>query len=240
MIHPFVPLSVRGAIWYQGESNGGEGISYYQKMKALIQGWRTVFKQPDMSFYYVQLADFRSSDPNNPAGGDGWAQIRDAQRKALDIPRTGMAVIIDIGDARDIHPRNKQDVGDRLARWALNRDYGKDIVPSGPLYKSVEREGAKMRVRFDHVGTGLMIAEKTGLEPPKPLPDPQIKWIAVAGEDKAWHWARIAIDGETLLVWSDEVPEPVAVRYCFTMNPVGPKLYNKEGLPASPFRTDDW
>jgi len=134
MIHPLAPYGVRGAIWYQGESNGGEGETYFHKMQALIQGWRKVWGQ-DMGFYFVQLANFRA--PNNkPEGGDGWAKLREAQRKALTIPHTGMAVATDIGNARDIHPRNKQDVGSRLAQWALHQTYKRnDIVPSGPLYK---------------------------------------------------------------------------------------------------------
>ena len=134
MIHPLTPFAMRGAIWYQGESNGKEGISYYYKTKALTSGWRSKFENPELSFYFVQLANYQK-DSGKPAGGTGYALIREAQRKCLEIPSTGMAVIIDIGESRNIHPKNKQDVGLRLALWALAKNYGQDIVYSGPLYK---------------------------------------------------------------------------------------------------------
>ncbi len=152
----------------------------------------------------------------------------------------GMAVAIDIGDARDIHPRNKQDVGFRLARWALADVYGKETVVSGPLYKSHQVEGNKIRIAFDHVGSGLMVGEKNGLAPTKQMADGKLKWFAIAGTDQKWHWAQAVIYGNTIVVTSDQVPEPVAVRYAFAMNPAGANLYNREGLPASPFRTDNW
>jgi len=240
MIHPLAPFGLKGAIWYQGESNGGEGITYYHKMKALIAGWRTVWDQGDFPFYFVQLANFQQPN-DNPAGGDGWARLREAQCKTLEVPQTGMAVIIDIGEARDIHPRNKQDVGSRLAQWALHQAYDKkDLVPSGPLFREQKIEDGKIRILFDHVGNGLMVGEKTGLEPTKELPDGKLKRFAVAGEDKKWHWADATIDGDTIVVSCEAVPKPVAVRYAYSMNPEGANLYNKEGLPASPFRTDAW
>ncbi len=239
MVHPLEPFAMRGAIWYQGESNGGEGESYYHKTKALVNGWRELFN-PELAFYWVQLADFRQPN-DNPAGGDGWAKIREAQRKALTIPHTGMAVITDIGEANDIHPRNKQDVGWRLAQWALHQTYDrKDLVPSGPLYKCCKVEKDAIRITFDNVGSGLMVGEKTGLEPSKEVSDGQLKRFAIAGADKQWHWAEATIDGDTVVVKCPDVPEPVAVRYAYTMNPAGSNLYNKEGIPASPFRTDDW
>jgi len=239
MIAPVVPYAIRGAIWYQGEANNGEGVTYFQKMKALIAGWRQLWGEGDFPFYYVQLANFQKSDPNNPAGGDGYATVREAQFQALSIPNTGMAVAIDLGEAGDIHPKNKQDVGKRLALWALSRDYGKkDLVVSGPLYKSFAVEGNKIRVSFDYVGGGLIVGEKNGLEPAKEVAGGKLKWFAIAGEDKVWHWADAVIDGRTVLVSCPEVAKPVAVRYAFAMNPEGANLYNKEGLPASPFRTD--
>lgn len=241
MIYPLIPYAIRGAIWYQGESNGGEGITYLQKMKALIGGWRQMWKQGDFPFYHVQLANWQISNPSNPAGGDGWAKLREAQLQSISqIPNTGMAVITDIGDAADIHPKNKQDVGDRLARWALAKDYKKDVLVSGPLYKGVKVEGNKIRISFDNVGSGLMLGEKTGIEPTKEVKDGKLKWVAVAGEDKVWYWADAVIDGETIVVSSEKVAAPVAVRYAFVMNPAGANLYNKEGMPASPFRTDSW
>jgi sialate O-acetylesterase len=152
-----------------------------------------------------------------------------------------MAVIIDIGMSGDIHPKNKQDVGKRLAAWALAKDYGKQIVYSGPLYKKCTVEGNKIRIEFDSAGSGLMSGEKSGLDPVKPAAaDAKIKWISIAGEDKKFYWADAVIDGNTLVVSSEKVPNPVAVRYAFAMNPQGANLYNKEGLPASPFRTDSW
>ncbi len=239
MVRHLAPFAMRGGIWYQGESNGDEGESYYHKKQALINGWRELFN-PELAFYWVQLANWQQPN-DNPAGGDGWAKIREAQRKALTIPHTGMAVIIDIGEADDIHPRNKQDVGWRLAQWALNQTYGrKDFVPSGPLFKSFMVEDGAIRITFDNVGKGLMIGEKTGLEPTKEVPNGELKRFAVAGEDQQWHWAEATIDGDTVVVKSPEVPKPVAVRYAFSMNPVGANLYNKAGIPASPFRTDDW
>jgi len=239
MIHPLAPFAMRGAIWYQGESNGGEGESYYHKTQALVNGWRELFN-PDLAFYWVQLADFQNPN-DNPAGGDGWAKLREAQRKALTIKHTGMAVITDIGQANDIHPRNKQDVGWRLAQWALNQTYGKqDLVPCGPLYKSHKVEGGAIRLAFDHVGSGLMVGLKEGLEPTKQVEGGKLGRFAIAGADQQWHWAEATIDGADIVVKSSEVADPVAVRYAYTMNPTGANLYNKEGIPASPFRTDDW
>ncbi|HEY3325244.1 MAG TPA: sialate O-acetylesterase [Planctomycetota bacterium] len=239
-ISPLVPYAIRGALWYQGESNGGEGDSYVHKTRALVGGWRQLWGQGDFSFYWVQLANFQKSDPNRPEMGDGWARVREAELNALSIPNTGMAVIIDIGDANDIHPRNKQDVGKRLALWALAKDYGKTLVYSGPLYQKSAVEGNKMRITFDSVGSGLMLGEKKGLEPVVEAKDAKLKWVSIAGEDKKFYWADAVIDGKTLLVSSEKVPTPVAVRYAFGMNPEGANLYNKEGIPASPFRTDKW
>ena len=239
MILPLVPYAMRGGIWYQGESNGGEGITYHHKKMALVNGWRKLFN-PDLAFYWVQLADFRKSN-DKPEGGDGWAKLRDAQRTSLGIKNTGMAVIHDIGNARDIHPKNKQDVGWRLAQWALHQNYGKkDLVPTGPLYKSLKAEGSKIRLSFDHVGKGLMVGKKAGLNPTEEDKGGKLGRFAVAGEDKVWHWADAVIDGENVVVSSKDVAKPVAVRYGFTMNPRGANLYNKDGIPASPFRTDNW
>jgi sialate O-acetylesterase len=211
-------------------------------MKALVQGWRSTWGQGDFPFYLVQLANFRA--PNTvPAGGDGYARLREAQLKTMrEVPKTGMAVIIDIGEAGDIHPQNKFDVGHRLALWALAKDYGKqDLVHSGPIYKEMKVEDGKIRVLFEHTGSGLMAAKKESPQSNKP---PQVveklESFAIAGEDKKWVWANAIIDGDTVVVSSPEVENPVAVRYAFSMNPAKANLYNKEGLPASPFRTDTW
>ena len=235
MINPLAPYAMRGGIWYQGESNGNEGISYHHKKTALINGWRKLFN-PDLAFYWVQLADFRESN-EKPEGGDGWAKLRDAQRTSLNIDNTGMAVIHDIGNAKDIHPRNKQDVGWRLSQWALNQNYGRDdLVPAGPLYKSHMVENNTIRLTFDHVGKGLMVGKKEGLAPTTEDKGGTLGRFAVSGDDKIWHWGDAVIDGENVVVSSKDVPKPVAVRYGYTMNPRGANLYNKDGIPASPFR----
>ncbi|MFZ4397241.1 MAG: sialate O-acetylesterase [Kiritimatiellia bacterium] len=243
MIHPLVRFPIKGALWYQGESNGGEGETYYHKMRALVGGWRKVWNQGDFPFYFVQLASFQNAN-DNPAGGDGWAKLREAQTRSLGMTNTGMAVILDtvpLKSAGDIHPRNKSDVGQRLARWALNRDYGqKDLVVSGPLYKSMKVEGNKIRLSFDYVGSGLMVGAKEGRAPAAEVKDGTLKRFAIAGADRKWVWAEAVIDGQSVVVSSGAVPEPVAVRYAFSMNPDGANLYNREGLPASPFRTDNW
>ncbi|MDA1265095.1 MAG: sialate O-acetylesterase [Planctomycetota bacterium] len=239
MVHGLAPFSVRGAIWYQGESNAGDGLRYADLKRALVRGWRSVFEDEALSFYWVQLANFQN--PSEAPAGGGWGPVREGQRLALDLPHTGMATIIDIGQANDIHPRNKQDVGERLARWALRDHYGQpDLVPCGPLYAGQSVEGAKVRVRFSQVGSGLMIGKKAGLTPTEEDPAGSLGRFAIAGADKQWHWAEARIDGDTVLVWSEAVPAPVAVRYAYESNPVGAKLYNREGLPASPFRTDRW
>jgi sialate O-acetylesterase len=240
MIYPVVPFGIKGALWYQGESNGGEGDEYYSKMRALIGGWRKVWGQGDFPFYFVQLANFEK-DRNEPQGGDGWARVRMAQTKSLQVPHTGMAVIIDVGEAGDIHPKNKFDVGERLALWALHHDYGKkDVVPSGPIFKAATVEGGKIRVSFDYAANGLIVGKKEGRKPVEAVADGKLARFAIAGEDKKWVWADAVIDGAAVIVSSPEVPKPVAVRYAFSMNPEGANLYNKEGLPASPFRSDEW
>jgi sialate O-acetylesterase len=239
MIHPLVPFAMRGAIWYQGESNGSEGRTYYQKMQGLIRGWRHVWGQGDFPFYFVQLANY-TQDRNTPEGADGYAKVRDAQRQSLEIPNTGMAVIIDIGETRDIHPKNKQDVGTRLAHWALAKDYKKDVVASGPLYKSHKVQGQNIHITFDYADGGLMVGKKEGLAPTAMAANTPLARFAIAGKDRKWHWADAKIDGDAVVVSSSAVTNPVAVRYAFSANPLGANLYNKAGLPASPFRTDNW
>ena len=243
MIHPLTKFGIKGVLWYQGEANGGEGEIYFQKMRALIGGWRKAWNQGDFPFYLVQLANHQV--PNEkPEGGDGWAKMRMAQMKSLTIPNTGMAVAIELADAdnpKDIHPKNKKDVGERLALWALAKDYGKKgVVCSGPLYKAMKVEGAKIRIAFDSVGSGLTAATKKGYDPMVKNSQGKLQKFAIAGEDKKWVWADALIDGKTVVVSSPGVPSPVAVRYAYSMNPDGCNLYNNEGLPASPFRTDEW
>jgi sialate O-acetylesterase len=193
----------------------------------MIDSWRTVWKQGDFPFYFVQLANFK--DPKDQPADSDWAELREAQTMTLKrLANTGMAVIIDIGEAKDIHPKNKQDVGKRLALWALANDYGKRLVHSGPLFKSMTVHGSKARIAFDHVGSGLMTPEGQ-----------PIQGFAVAGLDRTWHWAQAKIVGNVVEVSSDKVTQPLAVRYGWADNPPC-NLYNKEGLPASPFRTDNW
>lgn len=224
MIYPLIPYAFRGALWYQGESNNGEGMLYFEKKKALIQGWREVWKNPEMPFYFVQLAPYKYGPPATNLAG-----IWEAQLATLTIPNTGMAGTTDIGNVKDIHPRNKQDVGKRLSLWALAKTYKKDVsVYSGPLYKSMAVEGGKVRVTFDHVGGGLAARDNAALT-----------HFWVAGEDKKFYEAKAETDGKTVTVSSDKVATPVAVRLGWNQE-ANPNLINKEGMPASPFRTDTW
>ena len=227
MVHPLIPYAIRGALWYQGESNHQDGMLYHEKMKALIHGWREVWGQDDFPFYFVQLAPFNYGGQNgNPFF---LPQIWEAQAATLALPNTGMAVITDIGNLRDIHPRNKQEVGRRLALWALAKTYGReDVTHSGPLYKSMAVEGNAIRLTFDAVGSGLMAQDE------KPL-----TWFEIAGEDKQFVEAQATIDGDTIIVSSEAVAKPVAARFGWHQS-AEPNFVNKEGLPASPFRTDSW
>ncbi|MBY0528271.1 MAG: sialate O-acetylesterase [Gemmataceae bacterium] len=222
MIAPLVPYAICGALWYQGESNNGEGMLYYEKMKALVGGWRKVWGDEKLPFYFVQLAPYKyGGDPTRLAG------IWEAQQASLAIPNTGMAVTVDISNVKDIHPRNKQDVGKRLALWALAKTYGKSgFAYSGPLYQSMKIDGNKIRVSFDHVGGGLVARDG------KPLTHFQI-----AGEDGKFVDAKAEIDGGTVVVSAEGVAKPVAVRFAWHQE-AEPNLSNKDGLPAGPFRTD--
>jgi len=243
MIRPLARFPIKGILWYQGENNGSDGDIYCDKMHALIGGWRQQWNLGDLPFYFVQLANFKDVN-DSPAGGDGWAKIRCAQTKALSIPHTGMVVAIDtvpLAEANDIHPKNKYDVGLRLARWALANEYGQNnLEVSGPLFREMKIDGEKIRLSFDHVGAGLMVGRKAGREPAAEAKEDKLKRFAIAGADKKWFWADAVIDGTCVVVSSADVKAPVAVRYAFANNPDGANLYNKDGLPASPFRTDDW
>jgi sialate O-acetylesterase len=220
MVAGLVPFGIRGAIWYQGESNVADGMLYCDKMKALIAGWRKAWGQGDFPFYYVQLAPYRYG--NEPLR---LPELWEAQVAALSIPNTGMAVTNDIGTIADIHPKNKQHVGKRLALLALANTYGQmGIVYSGPLYKSMKIDGNKIRVSFDHVAGGL--ASRDG-EP--------LSWFEIAGPDGKFVKADAKIDGDTVVVTSEEVAQPVAVRFAWSQVAL-PNLMNKEGLPASAFR----
>jgi sialate O-acetylesterase len=225
MIAPLVPYAIRGAIWYQGESNAAEPEIYRDLFPTMIQGWRQAWGQGDFPFYFVQLANFQGAQ-TAPIEVGSWAELREAQTATLALPNTGMAVAIDIGEAA-IHPQNKQEVGRRLALWALANTYAQNVAFSGPLYKAMALRGPAIEVSFEHAGTGLTS---------KGTP---LVGFAIAGADKVFHVAQAKIDGTMVRIWSDKVPVPVAVRYAWAQNPVC-NLYNQDGLPASPFRTDTW
>ena len=234
MIHPLIPYAMRGVIWYQGETNAMGPAKYYRIFPALISDWRTQWKQGDFPFLYVQLANYDAT------GGwtkeYSWAIIREAQLKTLSLPNTGMAVAIDIGEPKNIHPRNKQEVGRRLALAARAIAYGEKIPFSGPIYQSMQAEAGKIRLRFAHAEGGLLGKAADG----SLSASNELKQFTIAGADKKFHPARAKIESDSVLVWSDAVPNPVAARYGWLNNPEGCNLYNKAGLPASPFRTDDW
>ena len=225
MLHPVVPYGLRGVIWYQGESNAGRAYQYRSLFPLMIQDWRRHWQQ-ELPFYWVQLANFRAK--KDDPGDSDWAELREAQSMALKLPSTGQAVIIDIGEARDIHPKNKQDVGKRLAYIALNKHYGIAANYSGPKFSSYVVEGNRIRLRFEFAD-GLKSADG------RPLSQ-----FAIAGKDQKFTWAKAIIEGNELIVSSDAVAEPMAVRYAWADNPEGCNLTNASELPASPFRTDDW
>ena len=226
MISPLLPYTIRGVIWYQGEGNAGRAYQYRNLFPTMIQDWRRAWGQGDFPFLLVQLANFLAVAPQ-PAES-AWAELREAQLMALSLPNTGMAVAIEVGEAADIHPKNKQAVGNRLAMTALSMVYGKGAPPSGPSYESMTIEGRKIRIRFKHTNGALVTR-----------PEAPVNGFAIAGEDRVFTWADAVIDGDTVVVSARAEPAPVAVRYGWGNNPVC-NLYNGAGLPASPFRTDDW
>jgi len=226
MIAPLLNYTIKGVIWYQGESNTAKPLEYQKLFPALIADWREKWAQGDFAFLYVQLANFMEAK-DQPTESN-WAELREAQLKTLDVANTAMAVAIDIGEWNDIHPLNKQDVGKRLALAAQKVAYGdEEVVYSGPIYQSMKIQDNKIIITFTNIGSGL-IAKGGG----------ELKHFAIAGSDEKFVWAKAKVQGDKVVVWNDDITNPVAVRYGWADNPEGANLYNKEGLPASPFRTD--
>jgi sialate O-acetylesterase len=228
MIAPIVGYGNRGAIWYQGESNANRGTAaqYQELLECLVGDWRQRWGH-DLSFYWVQLANFKDAT-QEPGIESDWVVVQDEMRRALKtIPKSGMAVINDIGAAKDIHPKNKHDVGARLARWALVQDYGKkDVIISGPLYSGMEKKEGKIHISFDHAD-GL-----------KARDGKELQRFEIAGADGKWHWAKAKIDHDKVILWHDDLKEPTKARYAWASNPEGANLVNGEGLPASCFTTE--
>jgi sialate O-acetylesterase len=226
MVAPLTPMNIKGVIWYQGENDAHRGMFYQTIFEALIRDWRKQWRQDELPFLFVQLANYkeRKAEP----GDSQWAMVRAAQAAALRLPKTGMACTIDIGEAKNIHPKNKQDVGRRLALAALKMAYGRDLVYSGPTFEKMVADGNRAVLTFTHVGGGLKVRG-----------DGPLKGYAVAGKDRKFVLAEARIEGKTVVVTSDAVKEIAAVRYGWADNPEC-NLRNVEGLPAAPFRTDSW
>lgn len=223
MIAPLTSYAIKGVIWYQGESNTKNPGEYAGLMETLIRDWREQWKQGDFPFLFVQLTNFMEAKA--APSESSWAELRQAQLETLSVPNTAMAVAIDVGEWNDIHPLNKQAVGQRLALQAAHLVYGdKDVVPSGPLFEAVRQEGNKLVLSFTHTGSGLVAKDGQGLQ-----------HFAIAGKDGKFKEAKAEIRGNQVVVWHDAIEQPVAVRYAWADNPQGANLYNKEGLPASPF-----
>jgi sialate O-acetylesterase len=225
MVAPVINYSIKGFCWYQGESNAGKPQEYGALQTAQIHDWRNKWRQGELPFLYVQLPGFM--DYNYLPSESGWAVLRQQQLNTLAVPNTAMAVAIDLGEWNDIHPDNKKDVGIRLALAARKLAYNENIVYSGPLFQSAQIDGSKIIVSFQHTGSGLITNDGE-----------ELSEFAIAGADKKFVWAKAKIEGDKIVVWSDEVKEPMYVRYAWADNPVNPNLYNKEQLPASPFTTE--
>jgi sialate O-acetylesterase len=225
MVAPAIKYTIRGFCWYQGESNAGRPDEYAQLQIAQMNDWRNKWGLGTLPFLYVQLPGFM--DYNYLPSESNWAKLRESQSKALIVPNTAMAVAIDLGEWNDIHPDKKKDVGDRLALAAMKLSYGEELVYSGPQYQTAVIDGNKIIIQFSHTGSGLVTND--GEAPAE---------FAIAGADKKFVWANARIENGKVIVWNENVKEPLYVRYAWADNPVNPNLYNKEKLPASPFRTD--
>jgi sialate O-acetylesterase len=226
MIAPLINYTIKGFLWYQGEANASRAAEYVKLQPALITDWRNKWKQDDLPFLYVQLPGFM--DVNYLPSESQWAELREAQLKSLSVPGTAMAVAIDLGEWNDIHPDRKKEVGDRLALVAEKIAYGeKNIVFSGPIYQSSTIDGTKIVISFTNTGSGLITNDGE-----------ELSEFAVAGADKKFVWGTAKIEGDKIIAWNYDIKNPMYVRYAWADDPENPNLYNQEGLPASPFRTD--
>jgi sialate O-acetylesterase len=248
MINPIVPYALAGVLWYQGESNVPRAYEYRIALSTLIKGWREKWQRNDLPFYICQVCNnyAKLSAP----GESAWAELREAQTSALALPNTAQAITIDLGEAGDLHFRDKKTVGHRLFLLAQAKHYGQPVASSGPLYDSIAIEAGQARIKYRETAGGLVAAKlpatyniKTLLGETAPLhrnsPESELEGFAICGEDHKWVWADAKIDGNTVVVWSDQVPAPVAVRYAWADNPTC-NLYNGAGLPAAPFRSDNF
>lgn len=239
MVAPLIPFPIKGVIWYQGETDVYEYYRYERQLKTLIDGWRAKWRQGDFPFYIVQLPNFSYTDRTKPEGGGKLAELRNIQMNVSDqTPPAGLVVTIDLGEAENIHPLNKQDVGQRLAACALAKTYGKGGIYSGPRYKSHAVVGKTIRICYEHVGGGLMVGRKAGLGKVREMKNAKIEEFAICDQNGKWRWAEAVIEGDQVVVSHPDVTAPVAVRYAYSSNPDKANLYNKEGFPAAPFKTD--
>ena len=227
MIAPLLPYAIKGALWYQGESNAGRAYQYRKTFPLMIQDWRQKWGD-NFPFYFVQLATYGGDQNSNQ--GSNWAELREAQTMTLQLPQTGMAVTTDIGNPNDIHPTNKQDVGKRLAASALKLTYNQDVVPAGPMYESTNFQDNKAIISFKYTGKGLVVKNRYGY----------LQGFEVAGGDKVFYYAKAEIQGDKIVVYHPKGIKPASVRYAWSDAPVEANLFNMEGFPACPFRTDDW
>ncbi len=229
MVNPLIPYAFEGVLWYQGESNASRAQQYKKAFPLLITDWRKKWNQGDFPFYFVQLSSFNETNGNSN-NGSMWAELREAQSQTLKLPNTGMCVTTDIGNPTNIHPTNKQDVGKRLAAVALKNVYKQNIVCTGPTYKSMEMQGNKIVVSFDNLGSGLSTSDKYGY----------VKGFEIAGEDNVFYYAKAQIVNDKVVIYSENVPSPVAIHFGWADDASDNNLYNKEGFPADSFRTDNW
>lgn len=229
MLKPLIPYAIEGVLWYQGESNSSRAQQYKKAFPLMINDWRKKWNQGNFPFYFVQISSYNANNGNSNSGSM-WAELREAQSQTLKLPNTGMCITTDIGNPIDIHPTNKQDVGKRLAAIALKNVYNQSVICMGPTYKSIEIQGGEIVVSFDNLGSGLTTPDKFGY----------VNGFEIAGEDKIFYYAKAQIINNKVVVYSEKVQNPVSVHFGWADDASGNNLYNKEGFPAEPFRTDNW